>query len=192
MKTKSNIEHQGFIAKIFYRIWIGAASACLYFLAMALFFDGKWSQFIWLMGISAFAKLLSIVFDRKNNAHSAKLIAESHPSTGAEKNPIKDNPTTSHKLSQANVVAVIEAFGETLETAAPDPDSVADASKLPYPKDTIKKAIIAGLKSTDDENMKEQLKYAYIRLADWQTADGTEMAKREQETLKNELLKLGL
>ena len=55
---------------------------------------------------------------------------------------------------------------------APTPGCVADAGKLPYPKEKIKYALIIGLKATDDPKMCEMLKFAFIQLADWQEGIG--------------------
>ena len=80
------------------------------------------------------------------------------------------SPTGQHHT--IDVMAIIQAYGKTLETDAPAPGCVADESKLPYTKDTIKKAIIAGLKNTDNDQMKENLKIGYISLSNWQEGVG--------------------
>ena len=45
---------------------------------------------------------------------------------------------------------IIQEYGTILQTQAPTPGCVADVSKLPYPKLTIKKALIVALRSTFD------------------------------------------
>jgi hypothetical protein len=45
-------------------------------------------------------------------------------------------------------------------------------SKLPYPKEKIKEALIIGLGLTSDSQMREMIKVAYIHLADWQEGVG--------------------
>ncbi|GEM_PF-838412 len=121
---------------------------------------------------------------------------------------------------------VVQVYGDVLQTSKPAPGTVADVSKLPYPKSTIKTALIAAIKSTEDAQMKEHLKAAFIMLADWQDGvgetdkgisvadlnqeeDPEKQAKKlidnsddfnrwsaimlkEQETLKQELIDLGL
>ncbi len=72
----------------------------------------------------------------------------------------------------SDATAIIQAHGKALETSAPAIGCVADESKLPYPKDTIKNAIIAELRSTEDKQMKDHLKVGYIQLADWQPGIG--------------------
>lgn len=63
---------------------------------------------------------------------------------------------------------VIGMFGEILATAAPAPGCVADSDELPYSKDRIKQSIISVLQNTSDQRLCEQLKFAYVSLADWQ------------------------
>ncbi len=74
--------------------------------------------------------------------------------------------------ADTNFVHIIQAYGKILEKSAPVPGTVADASKLPYPKQQIKDAIVAALRSTDDPDMKEQLKVGYIQLSVWQEGVG--------------------
>jgi len=68
--------------------------------------------------------------------------------------------------------SVVQAYGNILANNAPVPGCVADTSKLPYPKETIKEALITALKLTEDQQMKEHLKVGYIQLADWQEGVG--------------------
>lgn len=74
--------------------------------------------------------------------------------------------------SNTDFVQIVQAYGNTLETAAPAPGTVADINKLPYTKKQIKEAIITALRSTGDSQMKEHLKVAYIQLSDWQEGVG--------------------
>lgn len=67
---------------------------------------------------------------------------------------------------------IVQAYGKILETSAPVPGTVADANKLPYPKQQIKDAIVAALRCADDPQMKEHLKVGYIQLSDWQEGVG--------------------
>ena len=70
------------------------------------------------------------------------------------------------------IMSIIQTYGKTLENYAPTPGCVADSSKLPYPKQEIKAALISGLQAIDDTQMKEHLKIAYIQLSDWQEGVG--------------------
>lgn len=83
-----------------------------------------------------------------------------------------ENRESNSGNSNTDLTQIIQAYGKTLETEAPTPGSVADASKLPYTKQQIKTAIIAALSSMDDPQMKEHLKVAYIQLSDWQEGVG--------------------
>ncbi len=68
--------------------------------------------------------------------------------------------------------AVIQGYGEALETAAPYPGTVADARKLPYSKQKIKDALIAALQAEEDQQIRASLVIGYISLADWQEGVG--------------------
>lgn len=67
---------------------------------------------------------------------------------------------------------IINAYGKTLEHLAPAPGTVADESKLPFPKDHIKQAILCALKATQLPTQKQALKVAYLQLADFQSGVG--------------------
>jgi Na+-translocating ferredoxin:NAD+ oxidoreductase RnfC subunit len=71
--------------------------------------------------------------------------------------------TTLAKMSGQEAEKIIQAYGTVLQTQAPTPGCVADISKLPFSKEKIKAAIIIGLKSTNDQQMREMLKVAYIQ-----------------------------
>ena len=47
-----------------------------------------------------------------------------------------------------------------------------DASELPFPKPAIKAALVFAIKESDDPTIREQLKAAYVMLADWQDGIG--------------------
>jgi len=84
---------------------------------------------------------------------------------------LEDREQTSES-TDIDFVRIIKAYGKILETSAPVPGTVVDASKLPFPKQQIKDAIVAALRSTDDPHMKEHLKVGYIQLSDWQEGVG--------------------
>ena len=79
---------------------------------------------------------------------------------------------TLNSMSEQEAKKIIQAYGAVLQTKAPTPGCVADVSKLPYPKEKIKAALLIGLKATSDQQMKEMLKVGYIQLADWQEGVG--------------------
>lgn len=74
--------------------------------------------------------------------------------------------------SDTDFVRIVQAYGKTMETSASVPWALADANKLPYPKQQIKDAIVAALRMTDDPQIKEHLKVGYIQLSDWQEGVG--------------------
>ncbi len=74
--------------------------------------------------------------------------------------------------SDTDFVRIVQAYGKVLETSAPVPGTVGDVSKLPYPKQQIKDAIVSALRNTDDHQSKEHLKVGYIQLSDWQDGVG--------------------
>lgn len=93
----------------------------------------------------------------------------SHKTTGGGGKPQANTPET---LTLEEATEIIENYGSILETQSPAPDRWLDVSKLPYPKDRIKEALIIGLSATTDSDMKEQLKIGYLKLASWQDGVG--------------------
>jgi hypothetical protein len=75
-------------------------------------------------------------------------------------------------VRDADVEKVVQAYGAVLQHDAPAPGCVADASKLPYPKEQIKQALITALRLTKDAPAREHLKVGYIQLANWQPGVG--------------------
>ena len=68
---------------------------------------------------------------------------------------------------------IINAYGKTLEHLAPVPGTIADESKLPFPKSGIKQAILYALKVSQQPTQKQVLKAAYLKLADFQPGVGS-------------------
>ena len=66
---------------------------------------------------------------------------------------------------------IVGTYGDVL-ASGPVPGTVADTAELPYPKDTIKKAILVLLRATKDHAMREHLKSGFVSLADWQPGVG--------------------
>ena len=67
---------------------------------------------------------------------------------------------------------IVQDYGAVLASTAPVPGCVADACKLPHPKEHIKQALLFALHMTKEPQMREQLKIGYISLADWQEGVG--------------------
>lgn len=88
---------------------------------------------------------------------------------------INSSPTqkaNEHKITIEDIQNIIRTYGQFLETHAPTPGCVADAKKLPFLKDTIKTALITGMRATDDPSMVQMLKVAYFQLANFQDGVG--------------------
>ena len=76
------------------------------------------------------------------------------------------------RLTNAEVGTIIGAYGAVLARGEVGAGIIADTTRLPYPKSTIKAALQVALRLTLDAQMKEQLKIGYISLADWQDGVG--------------------
>lgn len=69
----------------------------------------------------------------------------------------------------AELQKIVVAYGDALASRKSRPT---DASQLPYPKATIKSALIAAIAVTEDAKMREWLRSAFVQLADWQEGIG--------------------
>jgi hypothetical protein len=74
------------------------------------------------------------------------------------------------KLEQAQ--SIIRSYGPVLEEKGQKQLYVSDESKLPYPKEQIKKAIFIALIVSDDPDTREMLKTGYLSLCLWQMGVG--------------------
>jgi hypothetical protein len=75
----------------------------------------------------------------------------------------------SHGMTDAEAVKIINAYGKAIMDRK---WQYGELSDLPYPKERIKQAIIHGIREGDDPKFREQLKAAYVTLADWQVGFG--------------------
>jgi hypothetical protein len=82
----------------------------------------------------------------------------------------------SSPLTDAEAVKIITAYGKALLDRK---SSYGDVSELPYSKERIKEALIIGIQQTRDSKLREQLKGAYVGLAEWQAGFGNRRAARE-------------
>ena len=67
---------------------------------------------------------------------------------------------------------IAQSYGHVLASSAPLPGCVADASQLPYEKDTIKQALAICLCASSDPQLIRQLKHGYLQLTAWQNGVG--------------------
>jgi len=77
-----------------------------------------------------------------------------------------------YEPAPSELESIVQAYGDILGSGAPAPGCVADTSKLPYPKETIKAALIMALKLTEDPQTKGHLKGGYLDLSNWQEGVG--------------------
>jgi hypothetical protein len=73
-------------------------------------------------------------------------------------------------MTDAEAVKIINAYGKAIMDRK---TQFGELSDLPYPKERIKQAIIHGIKEGDDPKVREQLKAAYVTLAEWQAEFGS-------------------
>ncbi len=90
---------------------------------------------------------------------------EQPPNDGKDEIVSQDMP-----LEEMN--EIVQEYGSTMINCGPPPGGVADATKLPYPKWKIKKAIIQALQRADDSEIATSLKSGYVHLSDWQESVG--------------------
>ena len=82
----------------------------------------------------------------------------------------KNDKETPMQFDQA--LKIIRKYGKLLEKSANKTMHVFDESKLPYPKEQIKEAIITVLHSDYDQQTKEILRAGYMELSSWQKGVG--------------------
>lgn len=76
-----------------------------------------------------------------------------------------DQPQTEVVDAESGAVKIIRAYGAAMEKKA---TRYGDPLSLPYPKDTIKVALVDLLRRTKDTKELDQLRLGYLSLADWQ------------------------
>ncbi len=81
---------------------------------------------------------------------------------------------------------ILHAYGRVLQQRAMAQVGLMDISELPYPKERIKAAIIVGLRTTDDQQMREMLRAGYVHLAGWQAGVGCQICGTELPNLDME------
>jgi hypothetical protein len=71
-----------------------------------------------------------------------------------------------------SVEEIVQTYARFHESNVPAPGCVADASRLPYVKATIKAALSRALRLETDETMRAALRTVYLDLAHWQDGVG--------------------
>lgn len=106
-----------------------------------------------------------------------------------KKKKVETKKTNGMSIGEAE--AVINAFGKTLELAGSVPGTVADETKLPYPKYRIKNAILISLKEARSDQDRTFLKEGYLMLSGFQkgvgeTDSGVDLTKIDIDEVTNE------
>jgi hypothetical protein len=185
MKTKTTMVWLELIGGLLAWVWIIASLAFVYLLAVALFGSSPWSRVAWAFGVGAIAKWLARGFnDHKIRvAFTAELVAKGYtPEAAGEEwyarytGQVRQTNVAPAPMTRDESLKIINTYGRVL---AEHKSSCGDLSELPYPKERIKEAILFGIQHTADLNVREQLKGAYITLAQWQTGFGARRANAE-------------
>ena len=93
------------------------------------------------------------------------------------------------RIGQA--LEIVRGYGEAL-APGPGAQDVRDESRLPYPKDTLKWALLLLLAACRDEAKREPLKAAFVSLADWQDLARFESQAFDSARLRRKLDPLAL
>jgi hypothetical protein len=75
------------------------------------------------------------------------------------------------------VQSLLMAYGAAIEAHAATGGTVADVSKLPAPKEVLRKVLFALITATEDRVAREQLRGSYVMLAEFQPEVGPEIIK---------------
>jgi len=102
------------------------------------------------------------------------------------------NEAAAHDLRLGQALGVVRAYGESLDRSRHEPGYVSDAAELPYPKETIKWALLLFLAALRDPAQRESLKAAYVALAEWQSPADFETAAFDSMRLRKKMDPLAL
>jgi hypothetical protein len=94
-------------------------------------------------------------------------------------------PRAAGDLRIAQALDILEGYGRAL--AARAPGKACDPAALPYPKETIKWALLVVLGAIDDRAGREPLKLAFVSLAEWQAPADFESATFDSSRLRRRL-----
>ena len=95
-------------------------------------------------------------------------------------------------LRMEQALEVLGAYEGAQAHRKPEYASVADAAGLPYPKETIKWALLLLLGAIADPAQREPLKAAYMSIADWQLREDVETGGFDSARLRRKLDPLAL
>ena len=102
------------------------------------------------------------------------------------------NEAAMRDLRVGQALGVVQAYGESLDRSRHEPGFVSDAADLPYPKETIKWALLLLLAALRDPAQREPLKAGYVALAEWQSPADFESATFDSNRLRKKMDPLAL
>jgi hypothetical protein len=192
MSTKTKLAILELIAGAFGWGWMIAGGFAVYYLVMAVGFDGSWSSFIIALVIGGIAKWLAKGFEdnKRRVAFEANLMANGmSPAEAANawvqadaggNAPEPDSTVPeAHLMTEENQrkaedrLQVISDFGKFVESN-PTGAEIRDIKFLPHDKETILDAICLEIVREEDEARLEALKAGALILADYQEDVGDE------------------
>jgi hypothetical protein len=94
-------------------------------------------------------------------------------------------------LRLEEALEILRGYDDALANKKPRHGSVADAADLPFPKETIKWALLLAMDAVAPEQ-REPLKVAYMSIAEWQLAEEVESAGFDSMRLRRKLDPLSL
>jgi hypothetical protein len=94
------------------------------------------------------------------------------------------------RLEQA--LEVVRGYDETRANAPRVHGPVGDAANLPFPKDTIKWALLLVMNAIDDAAQREPLKAGFVAIAEWQDVADVESGGFDSFRLRRKLDPLSL
>jgi hypothetical protein len=94
-------------------------------------------------------------------------------------------PRAAGDLRIAQALEIVGAYGEAL--AARLPGRACDSASLPYPKETVKWALLVVLGAIDDAAGREPLKTAFVGLAEWQATADFESSSFDSSRLRKRI-----
>ena len=97
-----------------------------------------------------------------------------------------------HDLRIDEAIGIVRAYGELLERARHEADFVSDVAALPYPKETIKWALLLVLGALREPAQREPLKAGYVALAEWQSPADFENTAFDSMRLRKKMDPLAL
>ena len=190
MSTKSKQMILELVAGTFGWGWLIAGGFAVYYLVMAIGFDGSWISFVIALVVSGIAKWLARGFEdnKRRVAFEADMVAkgmspeeagkawlEAYTDQGAPEVSAGGRPAVSmtdeNRQKAEERVQIIADFGEFIENNPPAAE-ISDVKSLPHEKDAILSAICQEIIKTEDENMLEHLKVAALCLANFQEGVG--------------------